>query len=108
MGEDLSRITTSAQGEGHWFRLVVSARVKILVLMAVIQNVIAMPKDIPPEIMAQREKEAEEILAGQRRAIAWLPDAPDRGLLPRKRRYITANLPTRSTRVKWISRLCII
>ena len=32
-----------------------------------------MPKKIPPEIMAQRMKEAEEIIAAQGRAIRTLP-----------------------------------
>ena len=42
-------------------------------LQAALQHVILMPKNIPPEIMAQRTREAEEIIAAEGRAIRTLP-----------------------------------
>ena len=42
-------------------------------LQAALQHVILMPKNVPPEIMAQRTREAEEILAARGRAMTSLP-----------------------------------
>ena len=65
-------------------------------LQAALQHVILLPKKIPPEIMAQRTKEAEEILAARGRAMPSLPPVNDLDVRPDLCRHLEPCLDVES------------